>query len=76
MAHDEFNPDDYKMLQLVGDLQVGGTLLRAAIWRYKDGAPKLKVQRVTRKKDGSERQHDMGGVLADEARAVAELARF
>ena len=73
MARDEFRAEDYKCLETIGEVAGEKTLLRVAIWRYKAGEPKLKVQRIGRKKDESEYVVDPAGMSAEEAEGVGGL---
>ncbi len=69
MAHDDFNPDAYKCLKVIGttgSIEVG-------VWQYKEYAPKIKVRRCGKRKDGGDYWKDAGGLTADEAEGAAPL---
>ncbi len=74
-AKDEFDSESYKQLTVVGEYQPDGKKAKivAAVFQYKDNAPKLKVQRVGKKNDGSEYTSDLGGTTVEESEAVGKL---
>lgn len=73
MARDEFDPEKYVCLARIGSFPVSGKGSgEVGIWRYGDGTPRIKIQRVGEKK-GEERRRDAGGLTADEAEKVGPL---
>lgn len=72
MAKDEFNPDDYKTVKVIG--QTSGKLPAVVTLKsYKGAKPKIKIDRVGEKKDGTEFNAKLGGLDATEAREVSRL---
>lgn len=68
----DYNPEAYVMLAEIGRVEVGKTTLRVGVFRYAEGEPKIKVQKVVTRK-GKVEEVPLKGFSADEAEAVAPL---
>lgn len=77
MSRDQFDEDQYKCLEVVGEVTVEGkaAVVQVALWQYGDNPPKVKVQRKGVKKDGTEFSRDVGGMTAEEAASVWPLLK-
>lgn len=68
----DFDPESYVMLAEIGTTTVGKMTLRVGVFRYADGDPKLKVQKIITKK-GESVEQPLKGFTADEAEVVGPL---
>lgn len=68
----DYNPEAYVMLAEIGCVEVSKTTLRVGVFRYAEGEPKIKVQKVVTRK-GKVEEVPLKGFGADEAEAVAPL---
>lgn len=69
-----FDKEQYVEVARIGEAPgSGSTTLRVAIYQYGDGAPKIKLQRITARREGEELKLDPKGMSADEAEAAGTL---
>lgn len=73
MAQDEYNPDDFEVLKVIGKTSGGKPPVTVSLTRYKDFDAKVKLARSGVKKDGSEYSAKLGGLTAAEALELSPL---